>query len=107
MHLATGQLGFSYFLVGATARDVMMTHVFGIQTRHATHDVNFAVALEDWHCFEILKNALINTGDFQAADHHAHLLHCKPAEFGTAFPLDVIPFGELNTNRTKLLGHPT
>ncbi|RJG16082.1 nucleotidyl transferase AbiEii/AbiGii toxin family protein [Massilia cavernae] len=93
LHLATAQLGYSYFLVGATARDVMMTHVFGIQTRRATHDVDFAVALEDWHSFDVLKNALINTGDFEAADRHAHRLHYKLAEFGTAFPLDLIPFG--------------
>lgn len=36
-------LGFSYFLVGATARDVLMTHVFGLEVQRATHDVDFAV----------------------------------------------------------------
>jgi len=48
LHTVATRLGFSYFLVGATARDVMMTHVFGLDVQRATHDVDFAVTLEDW-----------------------------------------------------------
>lgn len=46
----TRQVGCDYLLVGATARDILMTHVFGIASRRATHDVDFAIALESWMC---------------------------------------------------------
>jgi predicted nucleotidyltransferase len=34
------QLGYDYLLVGASARDMLMSHVFGIESRRATHDVD-------------------------------------------------------------------
>jgi len=37
-----------YFLIGANARDILLFHVFGIRTTRATHDVDFAIALETW-----------------------------------------------------------
>lgn len=40
----TGKLGCDYLLVGATARDILMTHVCGLDARRATHDVDFAIA---------------------------------------------------------------
>jgi predicted nucleotidyltransferase len=44
-----------HFLVGATARDMLMTHVFGVDAARATRDVDFAVAVKDWHQFEDIK----------------------------------------------------
>jgi predicted nucleotidyltransferase len=70
-----------------------MTHVFGIDARRATHDVDFAIALANWDQFQALKSALVATGDFAPATDKVHLLHYKPAEHGNAFPLDLIPFG--------------
>ncbi len=46
----------SYFVIGATARDILMTHVFGIVTGRATRDVDFAIALEDWSQFKVIKD---------------------------------------------------
>jgi predicted nucleotidyltransferase len=40
--------GIPYMLVGATARDILLTHVFGLATRRATYDVDFAIAVRDW-----------------------------------------------------------
>lgn len=93
LHTVAAKLGFSYFLVGAAARDVLMTNVFGLDVQRATHDVDFAVALEDWSSFETLKSELLGTGDFAAADGREHLLRYKPHEFQNAYPLDLIPFG--------------
>lgn len=93
LHAAAARLGFSYFLVGATARDILMTHVFGLDVQRATHDVDCAFALEDWSSFDTLKNELLATGDFAPADGREHLLFYKPQEFRNAYPLDLIPFG--------------
>lgn len=61
------QFGRDYLLVGATARDMLMTHVFGLDTRRATRDVDFAIALESWDQFQALKGALVTSGDFTPA----------------------------------------
>jgi len=72
---------------------MLMTHVFGLDTRRATHDVDFAIALDHWERFHALKAALVATGSFVPAAEKVHLLHYKPTEHGNAFPLDLIPFG--------------
>lgn len=38
-------LGIDYFLAGATARDIMLTHVFGIDPGRITRDVDLAIAI--------------------------------------------------------------
>lgn len=65
-----------------------MTHVFGLDTPRATHDVDFAIALDHWERFNALKAALVATGSFTPAADRIHLLHYKPTEYGNAFPLD-------------------
>ncbi len=87
------RLHYSYMLVGATARDILMSHVFGIESRRATHDVDFALALEDWASFHLLRTSLVDSGDFGPAGSSAHRLYYRPAEHGNAYPLDLIPFG--------------
>jgi predicted nucleotidyltransferase len=84
-----------YFVIGATARDILMSHVFGIDVGRATRDVDFAIALEDWHQFDAIKNELMVLGDFQPAAGQSHRLYYRQNEHGIAYPLDLIPFGRI------------
>ncbi|MFC5551103.1 hypothetical protein [Massilia aerilata] len=47
VHTLARQLGYNYLLVGATARDILMSHVFGIEPRRATHDVDHEAGNHD------------------------------------------------------------
>ena len=102
----TGELDCDYLLVGATARDMLMTHVFGLDTRRATHDVDFAIALDHWERFHALKAALVATGSFVPAAEKVHLLHYRPTEHGNAFPLDLIPFGGVEQEAHRISWPP-
>ena len=44
-------MGINYFVVGATARDILLTHVFEMEVRRATSDIDFAIAVNSWHEF--------------------------------------------------------
>jgi predicted nucleotidyltransferase len=103
---ATREVGCPYLLVGATARDMLMTHVFGIDVRRATHDVDFAIALESWDQFHELKATLLASGDFTTAADKVHLLHYKFAEYGNTFPLDLIPFGGVEQDAHQIAWPP-
>lgn len=100
------KLNYSYFLVGATARDMLMSHVFGIESRRATHDVDFAIALEDWDSFHLLRTALMESGDFASAESKVHLLYYRPGTHGTAYPLDLIPFGGVERDGHQIAWPP-
>jgi predicted nucleotidyltransferase len=100
------RLGYSYLLIGASARDMLMNHVFGIESRRATHDVDFAVALADWDSFYLLRNALLESGDFAPSESRSHLLYYRPGEHDKAFPLDLIPFGGVEQDEHQIAWPP-
>jgi predicted nucleotidyltransferase len=41
-------LAVDYFVVGAMARDILLTGVFGLSAGRATRDVDLAVAMPGW-----------------------------------------------------------
>lgn len=77
-----------YVVVGATARDLLLFHVFGIPASRATRDVDFAIAVESWEKFYSMRNALLATNVFVPGNVD-HRLYLK----GTNVPIDLIPFG--------------
>ena len=44
-----------YMLVGATARDLLLYHVFGHAVTRATYDLDFAILVDSWEQFAIVK----------------------------------------------------
>ena len=86
------ELGCSYIIVGATARDLLLYHVFGIPAMRATQDVDFAIAVENWERFQHLRSALLATDHF-AHSRVEHRLFHKTAQGMTKIPIDLIPFG--------------
>lgn len=78
----------SYVVVGATSRDLLLFHVFGIPASRATRDVDFAIALESWDEFHRMRNALLGTEEFVPGKVE-HRLYFKE----TVIPIDLIPFG--------------
>ena len=91
-------LGAGFFLMGAAARDVMLLHVYGIDTKRKTDDIDFGVMVQDWATFDALRQALIDGGEFEAVSNDAthKLRHTK-----SKYPLDIVPFGGVErANRT-------
>ncbi len=82
-----------YFLAGAVARDILLTHVHGIDTGVATRDVDFGVAVSGWDQFALVKARLVETGRFKRATHAEQRLHYLPDSRGAGCPVDIIPFG--------------
>lgn len=97
LQLEATKLGASLFLMGAAARDVMLLHVYGIDTLRLTEDMDFGVMVRDWATFEALRQALLDGGAFEARSKDAtHKLWHQSGK-----PLDIVPFGGVERpNRT-------
>jgi predicted nucleotidyltransferase len=80
-------LKLTFFIVGATARDVLLLHAHGIHTTRATLHVDIGVFVSDWEQFRILKETLEHTGIFSPTRQAQRLL------FDDELLLDIIPFG--------------
>lgn len=92
---AADQLGLATFMVGATARIILLEHVFGLQPGRATRDMDFAFVLEDWDQFQDLKRHLTSSAPCHERAGIAQRLIFKPADSGHDFVVDIIPFGGL------------
>jgi predicted nucleotidyltransferase len=88
VHRVATQQECPYIVVGATARDLLLFHVYGIPATRATKDVDFAIAVESWDKFHRMHNALLATEKF-APSKVEHRLYLKE----TNIPIDLIPFG--------------
>lgn len=82
-------LAVRYFVIGATARDILMEHVHGLETVRATREFDFAVAVSSWDEFDQLKARLTATGQFFASATTHRLTF---GEERGAYPLDLVPF---------------
>ncbi len=88
-----------YFIAGATARDLMLHHVFGLSTGRATRDVDFGLAVKSWVQFARLKQRFIANDGFQSHPQSQQRLTYSDANSGFTLPIDLIPFGGVSTER--------
>lgn len=94
-----------YFVVGATARDILMYHLHGFPLNRASPDIDFAMAIESWPAFEALRAALIREPAFQPDAKVLHRLHYSPA-VGGGFPVDLVPFGGVEISPAQVAWPP-
>lgn len=76
----------SFFIAGASAREILIHHVYGRSVGRQTRDIDFAVFVNGWEQFEDLKQAFMKEGA-RAIKGNAHRMVAEGVE------LDIIPFG--------------
>jgi len=81
--------GVEFFIVGATARDLVLHHGYGIEVRRATRDIDLAVQVSNWDEFQNLKDSLIATGEF------ADTKMTQRLQYRESIPVDIVPFGAI------------
>ena len=82
-----GPLGVAFFLVGATARDMIFEFGHGLSSKRATLDRDFGVRISSWAEFEKLMESLLTSGLFKETNEVQRLL------FQGELRVDILPFG--------------
>ena len=100
------ETGVDYFVGGAVARDLILSHVFGRDTGRATRDVDLGICIDNWAQFDLLKAKLISGNDFfSAAGIPGRLMYRREKDvFG--IPLDLLPFGGVENADTTIAWPP-
>lgn len=75
-----------FFVIGATARDIILQVLVGTLPRRKTRDLDIAIAVTDWQNYDEIKRSLI-TGGFEKAGDSAQRF------FYDGYELDLVPFG--------------
>jgi len=85
----TQQNNVKFFVIGATARDIVFEHAYKIPVSRATRDIDLAVQVATWAQFHSLKNALIATGQFASGKMMQRVHYLEQ------LPVDIVPFGAI------------
>jgi predicted nucleotidyltransferase len=86
-----------YMLVGATARDLLLHHVHGLQITRATYDLDFAILVSSWDHFTKAKRLLLSIPGFEDKQRAVGRIYYMAPGMTFRTVIDVIPFGELET----------
>jgi predicted nucleotidyltransferase len=81
-------------LVGATARDLLLYHVFGHAIVRGTHDLDFAILLDSWDQFQAVKKLLLSIEGVKEC-RQPHRFEYRPTTAQFLIVIDIIPFGGL------------
>jgi predicted nucleotidyltransferase len=78
-----------FFIVGATARDLILAKGHNIRPFRATLDIDIGVRVSDWSQYNKLKEGLVGTGEFKETREYQRLI------FHDRLNIDLIPFGPI------------
>lgn len=92
-------LGIPFFVVGASARDFILKHCYGIESPRMTRDIDLGVEVDSWDKFNMLTAALKATGMFSPDPRKQYRLHFDSVQ------IDIVPFGSI-TDRSRRIAWP-
>jgi predicted nucleotidyltransferase len=97
---AADSINVPFFVIGATARDIILTHGYGINTIRATYDIDLGVQVSGWEAFNALREALFATGLFSNEREPQRI------KFREQLLLDLLPFGAITMPNGRLSWPP-
>lgn len=82
-------LGIPFFVVGATARDMILHYVHGHECKRGTVDIDLGIQVSSWEQYQKLGDGLLKTGLFSPGK-EAHRYN-----YTKGLPVDIVPFGPI------------
>ncbi|SAK59638.1 hypothetical protein AWB77_01984 [Caballeronia fortuita] len=96
----------AWFVGGASARDILLTHVHDIPSTRATADIDIGISIQSWSGHDALRRALIASGHFTAPKGSAHRLNFSAPQTGERTWLDIVPFGGVQDAQGEIAWPP-
>lgn len=88
-------------VAGAFARDLHLAYGLGVEVGRKTDDIDLALSVKDWPTFRAVRQRLIDGGRFRSLPGTGPcLIHV------TELPVDIVPFGAVETANRLLLWPP-
>jgi predicted nucleotidyltransferase len=89
-----------FFMVGASARDFILKHCYGIEPRRLTNDIDLGVQVNDWTHFKKLTDDLQASGKFLPDEKQKQRYH-----FDSVL-IDIVPFGPITDENQRISWPP-
>ena len=75
-----------FFVIGATARDIVVQQLLDMSSRRKTRDLDLAIAITNWQEFDEVKEALVADGFEKDPNKHQRFYYDD-------YEIDVVPYG--------------
>lgn len=98
LHETFSSMGLLLYVVGASARDIMISMMGMPLPPRATLDLDVAIALSDWAQFDAVSEALCRNNFVK--DPPKHRFHYRGKDSRNDYEVDVVPFGRIAANET-------
>ena len=92
--------GISFFVIGATARDIIM-ELNDTTSGRLTHDLDIAITVKDWEQYKILEEGISELSNFTKDPNQKQRFQYKGE-----FDLDIVPFGDIMKEDDKVYWPP-
>jgi predicted nucleotidyltransferase len=83
-------VGSKFYVIGATARDFILSGIHKQVPARKTNDLDIAIAIPDWSMFREISKGLCNIEGFTKSKEQTQRFYYK-----TYFQLDIVPFGDI------------
>ena len=93
-------LGISYFVVGATARDIVFSALYNVPIVRATMDVDFGIRIKSWDQFDKVMSTLIGEYHYERVPNKLQRLKNNETI------IDLVPFGAIEQSHGVLSWPP-
>ena len=94
------QAGISFFVIGATARDIVM-ELHNEKSGRLTHDLDIAITVNNWEQWQKVEEEIIKLENFtKDPDQKQRFL------YKDQFQLDIVPFGDIMKQDSKIFWPP-
>lgn len=78
----------SFFVIGATARDILIRQLVGVSSGRKTRDLDLAIAIPDWEDFEHIKQVLLANGFEKEPKMYQRFYYGD-------YEMDIVPYGDI------------
>lgn len=92
---AADSLDLDFFVIGASARDILFKLVYNINIYRGTNDIDFCVKVRNWSDYNKLKDKLLLDGFSASKIIHKFSYKSIPG-------IDIIPFGKISINSDSI-----
>lgn len=81
-----GRMDREFYVIGATARDIIVQQLLDTASTRKTKDLDIAIAIPNWDAFEQIKDGLVADGFDKSNDMYQRFYY-------GAYELDIVPYG--------------
>ena len=95
-----GSLGISFFVIGATARDIIM-ELHNESSGRLTHDLDIAITINHWEQYKTIESEITKLPNFFKDPNQKQRF-----KYLGKFDLDIVPFGNIMKEDDKIFWPP-